>query len=116
MIRKRLAILTAAAGFGVALSFTIDAALVAQGAESVQQQEQGMVVHIAAATTDFFEEFEQGKPAQQQPAYRLPGREDLAGAYALLTPREDGESRTSTGMILASLGLMALIVHRRRYL
>ena len=113
MTRKQLPAVLAALSIGMAASTGIDAATVlpAGGASVPMAGNQGVIAKITTATTSFFDEFEAGHEAARKSA-RYPAAGDFfAGPRVLVTGAADSNSY---GMILASLGLMAVIVHRRR--
>ena len=109
MLRKKLLALVAAASLGVAVYTSLGAATVLPDLPT--QTEKGIVSYFSTATESFFDDFED-RHAHKRAALAAPTEATFQGPYSLMVSGDDGPN--SFGMILASLGLMAVIVHRRR--
>lgn len=112
MIRKKLMASMAAIALGVALNSTLDAAtMLPDGAHMPMPGDKGIIAKLSTATESFFDYFEEGH-ARKEAFHSLAERKAFHGPYTLMVSGSD--STNSLGMVLASLGLMAMIVHRRR--
>lgn len=114
MMRKKMLALTAAIGLGAAISSTIDAATMMPQKDVAMLSEGKALFHnISTAATSFFDYFDE-QHARHQAGYALPGHMVFEGPRNILVaPKDDNNT---SGMVLASLGLMAVIVYRRRNL
>lgn len=74
----------------------------------------GVVAEFTTAVSSIINEFEADHSARRQAAHTLKSGDIFAGPYRLLVSNPG--DRESSGMVLASLGLMALIFQRRRSL
>lgn len=112
MMRKKMLALTAAIVLGAAISSTIDAAtMMPQKDVAVLSGSKAFFHNISTATSSFFDYFDE-QHARHQAGYALPGHMMLEGPRNILVaPKDD---KNTSGMVLASLGLMAVIVYRRR--
>ena len=112
MMRKKMLALTAAIGLGAAISSTIDAATIMPQKEVAQLFDSKAFIHnISTAATSFFDDFDE-QHARHQAGYAMPGHMVFEGPRNILVaPKDDNNT---SGMVLASLGLMAVIVYRRR--
>jgi hypothetical protein len=112
MIRKKLLASVAAISLGIAGYSSLDAAtLFKEGPGLPTQTGKSVISYFSTATESFFDYFED-QHARHGSAHALPGENAFRGPYTLMVS-QDG-SANSLGMILASLGLMGIIVHRRR--
>jgi len=110
MVRKKLTAAVVALGICVIATPTTHAetALPEPGAMSVPDGKRPWFSMIAS----FFDDFADDSSEHKKPIYSSPVRETFAGPYDL--PVTEGGDRDFYGMMLASLGMMALIAHRRR--
>lgn len=106
MVRKKLLAYAATASLGIAGYTTLDAATLVP-----LPSDTGVATYVTQATETFFDYFEQGQPRRHVPHSMA---EPQAGAPAMLFSQDENEGPSTLGMVLASLGMMAIIIHRRR--
>lgn len=112
MLRKKLLASVAAASLGIAVYTSLGAATMLPELPGLPTQtEKGIISYFSTATESFFDYFED-RHAQKRAALAAPAEVTFQGPYSLMVSGDDGSN--SFGMVLASLGLMAVIVHRRR--
>ena len=112
MLRKKLLASVAAASLGIAVYTSLGAATMLPELPGLPTQtEKGIISYFSTATESFFDYFED-RHAQKRAALAAPTEVTFQGPYSLMVSGDDGSN--SFGMVLASLGLMAVIVHRRR--
>jgi hypothetical protein len=112
MIRKKLLGSVAAASLGIAVYTSLGAATILPHMPSLPTQtEKGVISYFTTKTESFFDYFED-QHARKRAVLATPAEATFQGPYSLMVSGNDGAN--SFGMILASLGLMAVIVHRRR--
>jgi hypothetical protein len=109
MIRKKLLTAVASLSLGIAGYTTLDAATLSP---LPSHADHGVVTYVTQATETFFDYFEDGQP-RHRGMHSMSNPSALQAPYELLSP-EGGDGPSTLGMILASLGMMAIIVHRRR--
>lgn len=76
------------------------------------KSDMGVVAEFTTAVSSIIDEFEADHSARRQAAHTLESGDIFAGPYRLLV--SNAGDQKSSGMVLASLGLMALIFQRRR--
>ena len=108
MLRKKVITSLATVSLGIAAYTSLNAATVLPGLPA--QADKGVVSFYTQAKQSFFDYFEEGRVRHDRLHSVNPAA--MNAPYALLTSKK--ESFDSLGMVLASLGLMAVIVHRRR--
>lgn len=106
MTSKYVPAMAVALGICMASSSVNAAAVLPNGADM------GVVAKFSTAVSSFIDEFEADHSARRQATHTLQSGDFFAGPYRMLVSSSD--ARDSSGMVLASLGLMALIFHRRR--
>lgn len=106
MMAKKLLVAAATISLGIAGFTTLDAATLRP---LPTQSGFGVMPHLVNATETFFDYFDEGQ--SRKGIHLMMNREALDAPYTLLSP-EKGPS--TFGMVLVSLGMMAIIVHRRR--
>ena len=112
MIRKKLLASLAAVSLGIAAYSSLNAATLLQDVPNLPlQTDKDVVQYFTTAKDSFFDYFEDEK-VNEGALQSMPVEKAFQGPYSLMVS-DDGDSN-SFGMILASLGLMAVIVHRRR--
>lgn len=112
MIRKKLMASIVAATLGVAAYTSLNADTFMQGGPSLPAQaDKGIVTYFTKASETFFDYFDE-QHARKESLHVMSADANFQGPYSLMVTGKDDAS--SIGMILASLGLMAVIVHRRR--
>ena len=115
MLRKKLLASVAAAALGIAVYTSLGAATLLPELPELPglptQSEKGIISYFSTATESFFDYFED-QHARKRAALATPAEATFHGPYSLMVSGDDGPN--SFGMVLASLGLMAVIVHRRR--
>jgi hypothetical protein len=108
MIKKKLLAAVATVSLGIAGYTTLDAATLWP---LPTQADPGVVTFVTQATESFFDYFEEGQA--RKGAHPMSEGSVVQGPYQLLSP-DSKEGPSTLGMVLASLGMMAIIVHRRR--
>ena len=108
MIKKKLLAAVATVSLGIAGYTTLDAATLWP---LPTQADRGVMTFVTQATESFFDYFEEGQ--SRRGMHSMTNRPVLQGPYELLSP-ESKDGPSTLGMVLASLGMMAIIVHRRR--
>lgn len=111
MIRKKLLASFATLSVSIAAYTSLDAATLFSPLPN--QAEHGVVTYLTQASENFFDYFEEGQ--QRRSTLDAVQGQTFKAPYNLMVSEPDG-SASSLGMLLASLGLMAVIVHRRREL
>lgn len=112
MIRKKLMASLAAASIGIAAYTSLNAETFMQdGSKLPLQADKGIVTYFTKASETFFDYFEE-QHARKGTLHVMSADKTFHGPYSLMVTGKDDAN--SIGMILASLGLMAVIVHRRR--
>lgn len=112
MLRKKLLASLAAAALGIAVYTSLGAATLLPDMPGLPTQtEKGVIAYFSTATASFFDYFED-QHARKRAVHATPAEATFQGPYSLMVSNDDGAN--SFGMILASVGLMAVIVHRRR--
>jgi hypothetical protein len=111
MIRKKLLASLAAVSLGIAAYSSLNAATLLHVPNLPLQTDKDVVQYFTTAKDSFFDYFEDEK-VNEGALQSMPVEQAFQGPYSLMVS-DDGDSN-SFGMILASLGLMAVIVHRRR--
>lgn len=106
MTRKFISAMTVALGICMASASANAATVLPNGSDM------GIVAKFATAVSSIFNEFEAVHSARRQAAHTLKSGDIFAGPYRLMV--SGSGDRDSSGMLLASLGLMALIAQRRR--
>ena len=109
MIKEKLLAAVATVSLGIAGYTTLDAATLWP---LPTQADRGVITFVTQATETFFDYFEEGQ-APRKSMHSMTNRPVLQGPYELLSP-ESKDGPSTLGMVLASLGMMAIIVHRRR--
>jgi hypothetical protein len=109
MIRKKLLATVASLSLGIAGYTTLDAATLSPLPSHAGH---GVVTYVTQATETFFDYFEEGQP-RHRGMHSMTNPPAVQAPYQLLSS-EGTEGPSTLGMILASLGMMAIIVHRRR--
>jgi len=109
MLRKKLLASVAAAALGITIYTSLGAAPVLPDLPTPSGKR--IVSYFSTATESFYDYFE-GRHAHKRAALAAPAEATFQGPYSLMVSGNDGPN--SLGMVLASLGLMAVIVHRRR--
>lgn len=110
MIKKKLLAAVATVSLGIAGYTTLDAATLWP---LPTQADHGVITFVTQATETFFDYFEEGQSQSRKGMHSMTNRPVLQGPYELLSP-ESKDGPSTLGMVLASLGMMAIIVHRRR--
>lgn len=109
MVRKKLLAFAATASLGIAGYTTLDAATLYPLPD---QAGYGVTTYFVNATETFFDYFEEGQPRKDVP-HSIANRQTIPMTGTLFSSDEN-EGPSTLGMVLASLGMMAIIIHRRR--
>ncbi len=112
MIRKKLMASLVAASIGIAAYTSLNAdTFMQEGPKLPTQADKGIVTYFTKASETFFDYFDE-QHARKESLHVMSADATFQGPYSLMVTGKDDAN--SIGMILASLGLMAVIVHRRR--
>lgn len=111
MIGKKLPVVLAALSIGMASAVGAATVFPNGTARPHMAETKGVLAKVATAASLRFDEFEADHQAARKARYAQASSGNFFAGPSVLVSTADSNS---FGMMLASLGLMALIVHRRR--